>query len=131
MSIYLVEQGEYSSRHVVGYCTSKKAAEKYCAGHNRMKDAEWHNEHFVTVCRNLEKLMTHDVPVRYMYNLRMCNNGDLNDFFTRSVEVRFEPGIKKIEGNTIWVVVEKRDINLAIKVAKDYLMHKKAEEQGL
>ena len=131
MSIYLVEQGEYSWRHVVGYCTSKKAAERYCAGHNRMKDVAWGEEYFVTACRNLDKWTKDDVPVRYMYDLRICDNGDVSDFFTRSVEVQYEPGIRKIKGNTIWVVVEKRDINLAIKVARDYMMHKKAEDLGL
>ena len=131
MSIYLVEQGEYSGRHVIGYCTSKKAAEKYCAGHNRMKDAEWGEEHFVTACRNLENLMTHDIPVRYMYNLKICDDGEVKWWFSRCIKVKFEPGIKKIKGDVIYVVVEKQNVKLAIKVAKDYLMKQKAEDLGL
>jgi len=132
--IYLVMQGEYSDRHVVGYCTSKEEAEKYCAVHN-LNLKPW-REMNVEECECLDGKIDGNPMVNWKYRIEIDRKMKANVEET-PVCVNDQIGVNSISepdkygAYYIVLVIGKKDKELALKVAKDTLMKKLALEKDV
>ena len=154
MSIYLITRGEYSDYGVVGYCTSKRTAEKVCAQLNRKEaQSKYSDPYMVERCRCMdEKPQAKHTAYEYRFyatkfidgTVRMNNplatmgDGMLVDGWLPT-KVKYEDvnwianGISTcIKGSySIYVRTDKKDPDKALKIAEDALAKYRAEEEGL
>ena len=140
--IYLITQGDYSDYHVVGYCTSKNAAEKICAKLNRRELQKIYNSnpYMVESCRCMdEKPKAESVAYEYKFHAKKDISGKVVIFCPYSVEgvlvdgwlpVRVEhDGYSISEAYTIRVRVKQKNRDKALKIAEDALAQYRAEEE--
>lgn len=142
--IYLITRGEYSDYGVVGYCTSKNAAEKVCAKLNRRELQRIYNSnpYMVESCRCMdEKPKAESVAYEYEFHAAKDISGEVVIRYPYSAEgvlvdellpVRVErDGYTISETYTIRVRVKQKNRDKALKIAEDALAQYRTEEEGM
>lgn len=134
MKVFLVESGEYSDRHPVGYCTSEEKAKVYCAIQNEKSVYDYY---YYDEVECLDDSSAADVEVGYsivfLFN-REGKNWMFSEFnhpyWPDIISIRKKPEIKFDEGRkkaNVYVWTEDKDYEKAKKIAIDYFFKKMAE----
>ena len=142
--IYLITRGEYSDYGVVGYCTSKSAAEKICAKLNRRElQRDYNSPYMVESCRCMdEKPKAESVAYEYKFRAAKDISGEVVIHYPYSAEgvlvdgwlpvrVEHEALRNPVTGGayTIRVRVKQKNRDKALKIAEDALAQYRAEEE--
>ena len=152
--IYLITRGEYSDYHIVGYCTSKRTAEKVCAQLNRKEAQKRYNDpYMVECCRCMDaKPMAKKTAYEYKFYATKYTDGtvEMNNPWGSTergmlvdgwlpVKMKYE-SYENIRGGIstpiagsymICVRTDRKDPDRALKIAEDALAKYRAEEEGL
>lgn len=138
MKVFLVESGEYSDRHPVGYCTSEEKAKVYCAIANQTdKEHYIYDEHYYEEIECLDDRFVANVEVGYetMIIFEEVNNkwelSDLNHpYWPDVISIRKSPRIffdRSRKKANVYVWTEDENYEKAKKIAADYFYEKIAE----
>ena len=122
MKVYVIEQGEYSDRHVVGVTESEEDAKRICEAIG----SKWHGE----IDTNYHEFDTEQFTVNKLLRFEVSEYGD-----GWKAEYDFDDFYKHYTENTIFYeghyIVYAKDQDHAIKIAQDMDAEYRAKKEGI
>lgn len=128
MTVYVVEQGCYSDREVVGVFSSEEKAIRFCALHNKADDSSDACEY--SAFELDEWGADGDITPVWVYQAYQWTLDKWHVAFKQVLSTKEIQKLPKYE-SCFWIILKSRDDEKAKKIMYDKLAERKAREAGI